>query len=641
MTVAITDNRTEVDQADSLTGWSSPVVGEALNLFTADPNPVEDSGCIGMSVGIQTSDLVFTITSADLTDTLVYVWILANGTMDTLVNGGIALILGDGTDEIGYHLAGSDVAAFRHSAGPVGWQCLVLDTSQLPANATALAGVIANLTLTTITQIGAMYKTLSKALGGSSNCFTDIIRYGNGGITITAGTSGAPGRFSEIAVEDRSSTTQQAYGIIRELGEGLFGVQGPLLFGTSGGTAATFFADTNVVVQFEDRNLGTDKYFITIQGNATGSTTFRLGLLAGTTGGTDGCTITIPVGVGGTFTASDADLQFVLLYGSTFSGFSSGMFFSVDATNAPNHEIFACLFTANGQINPGLTQFKNNSIVGAVLVQNLDGAIVFPTADADIEDLSFQIGVEGHAIRQEDIGTFAHRDIFYAGYSASLVGATFDTETGVNGGTEVITTDAAHLFTTGEPVILNDDGGIETIGLTEGTTYYARALTGTTISLHTSAADAGTDTARVDLTASGGGAGETQHLYSGNAAIVNDSGGLVTINVVRGDTPAYRNVGASTTVVNNNVQVSLTGMRENTEIRVYAAGTSTPELAGIENATVGTVDDRSFAFTLAAGLSVDIRIFAVAYEPADIVGFTMVETTIPIQQRFDRTYLNP
>jgi hypothetical protein len=40
---------------------------------------------------------------------------------------------------------------------------------------------------------------------------------------------------------------------------------------------------------------------------------------------------------------------------------------------------------------------------------------------------------------------------------------------------------------------------------------------------------------------------------------------------------------------------------------------------------------------------VDIRIFAVAYEPADILVFTIPTsaTSIPIQQRFDRTYLNP
>ncbi|HUV38766.1 MAG TPA: hypothetical protein VMY39_04090, partial [Planctomycetota bacterium] len=182
-------------------------------------------------------------------------------------------------------------------------------------------------------------------------------------------------------------------------------------------------------------------------------------------------------------------------------------------------------------------------------------------------------------------------------------------------------------------------GGADTVGLTENTIYYARALSTTTLSFHTTAANAASDTARVDL--SDGSTGQTQSLYSANAAIINDSGGLVTINVVRGDTPSVRNNGASTTAVNNLVQLTLDTMKDNTEVRVYAQGTTTPELAGIENATAGTTDDRNFAFSLASGLAVDIRIFAIAYEPADILNIKMAESTIPIQQRFDRTYTNP
>jgi hypothetical protein len=640
MTVTVTDNRTTLDEADSLTGWSSPS-GAGLTLTTTNPAPVELTGCIGMGVSTATEDLVHGFTAADLTSTLIYVWVLPLGQMDTVANGGVALVLGDGTDLIGYHLAGSDGTAFRHETGPVVWQCLLLDTAALPASFTVQAGAEANLTLTAITQIGALFTTLSKALGGGDNCYTDVIRYGNGGLTITAGTSGAPGLFSEIVAADLSDTSTQAYGIIRELGVGLYGCQGPLVFGDSAGTAATFFADTNGVMQFEDRNIGTDKYSITVQGNATGSTTFQLGLPSGATGGTDGYTLSCPAGVGAEFIATDADLQFLLIYGSTLRGFENGVTLSTDATNAPNHEIFATLFSGNGQITPGLTQFQNNRIVGAILTST-EGAILFPSADDDIEDLTFTIGVEGHAVRVASTGTYELRDFFFNGYSASLAGATFNTETQVNGTTEVVTTVAAHGFVTEEPVVLNDDGGTETIGLTEGTVYYVRALTTTTLSFHTSAANAASDTARVDLTASGVGNGEVQSLYSANASIINDSAGAVTIDVVRGDTPSIRNVGAATTTVNNNVQVSLTGLKENTEVRVYATGTTTPELAGIENAVGGGgVDDRTFAFSLESGLAVDIRIFAVAYEPADLVNFSMVAGAIPIQQRFDRTFLNP
>lgn len=98
---------------------------------------------------------------------------------------------------------------------------------------------------------------------------------------------------------------------------------------------------------------------------------------------------------------------------------------------------------------------------------------------------------------------------------------TFDTSSGVDGGTEVITTDTTHPFNTGDAVIYSDQGGAVNVGLTDLTKYYVRNLTSTTISIHTTHADAKTDTSRVDLTA---GASET-HLFKRNFSIEVDCNG--------------------------------------------------------------------------------------------------------------------
>jgi len=81
--------------------------------------------------------------------------------------------------------------------------------------------------------------------------------------------------------------------------------------------------------------------------------------------------------------------------------------------------------------------------------------------------------------------------------------ATFNTGTGINDGTEVITTVPAHNFRDGDPIVYNKNGGSASIGLTEDTTYYVNNITSTTLSLHTTAANAISDTSRVDLTAAG------------------------------------------------------------------------------------------------------------------------------------------
>ena len=121
--------------------------------------------------------------------------------------------------------------------------------------------------------------------------------------------------------------------------------------------------------------------------------------------------------------------------------------------------------------------------------------------------------------------------------------------------------------------------------------------------------------------------------------------GTLTINVSGGSgNTTYRTAGATVTIVNA-VSVTLTGMQDLTEVRVYDAGTSNPqvELAGIEDATDGVSGARTFAFSLSAGTLVDIVIINVTYENQRIDDFTVPATagSIPIQQRFDRNYVNP
>ena len=117
------------------------------------------------------------------------------------------------------------------------------------------------------------------------------------------------------------------------------------------------------------------------------------------------------------------------------------------------------------------------------------------------------------------------------------------------------------------------------------------------------------------------------------------------MSIVNASSPTVRNSAGSTTLISADVAVTLTGMKDNTEVRVFDNSTSNPqvELAGVENATDGTAGDRSFTFSLAAGTIVDIVIVNVTYENQRIDSYTIpgTSTSIPIQQRFDRNYTNP
>lgn len=129
----------------------------------------------------------------------------------------------------------------------------------------------------------------------------------------------------------------------------------------------------------------------------------------------------------------------------------------------------------------------------------------------------------------------------------------------------------------------------------------------------------------------------SNHLSS-STVLVKRTSGTVTINVTDGDTPSYASLGA-TVVISAAVNTTLTGLKDNTEIRVYETG-SIIEVAGIEDATDGTTDDRSFTFALAASTIVDIAIINVTYENERLETFKIpaAASSIPIQQRFDRNY---
>ena len=134
----------------------------------------------------------------------------------------------------------------------------------------------------------------------------------------------------------------------------------------------------------------------------------------------------------------------------------------------------------------------------------------------------------------------------------------------------------------------------------------------------------------------GGTAGST-----GNECIYNNSGGFVEINVVEGDTPSWRDGAGASTQINNNVSVTLTGMPDLTEVRVYAAGTIN-QLAGIEIATAGVTASRTFSFSLPVATNTDIRLINKTYEVYELYDFEIPSTSssIPISLRFDRNYQN-
>lgn len=125
---------------------------------------------------------------------------------------------------------------------------------------------------------------------------------------------------------------------------------------------------------------------------------------------------------------------------------------------------------------------------------------------------------------------------------------------------------------------------------------------------------------------------------SGNEAIfVNIASGAMTISISGGSTPSIRTAGCTVTV-SSAVTVTLTGLRNPTEVRVFNQGTTTERSGtGAENVTTGT-----HAFGLPSGTAVDISILSLGYQNLRILNYsTTANATVPISQVIDRQYLNP
>jgi len=535
MSVIVTDGRTIWDQADAET-WD----GAAPTAYTEAPDPIESTASLGIVVSTSTEDSYFTTTSINVsTGTQIFVWVLPQGIMDTKVLGGSQLLLGDGTNRVGFHLAGSDKAVFRYNNAGVNWQCLMIDTSQLflfdnvDEHYTERAGTLASLSLEAITQIGAVYKTLVKAVGGVENCFTDIIRYGNQGLTITGGLTGARGTFLEVALEDSSTADQKAFGIIRELATNTYGCQSVLTFGQTG-VGDSWFSDSGITLIFEDAFVSDSIYKINVLGNPTvgEETHFIL----------DGSSI-ISAGPGVTLDFSSTGIDTLTLTNNLFKSLKNGILFGNDSY-AASHIVTNNIFDVCGQIDPGDVEFKFNTISNTT---NADGSLLI---DADgttnMDGLVFISDGTGHAIYITAPGTYNFNNFTYSGY-----------------------------------------------GITDST----------------------------------------------DAVIYNNSGGAVTINVLGGDVPSYRNGTSATTSVVASFTLTLTDLIEGAQVTIVKSSDRTE----LQNSIVGVSGEVIYAH--GGTDTVDILLMDLDYDPnlSDIYDLVLPssDSTIKFSMLDDLNFYNP
>lgn len=132
--------------------------------------------------------------------------------------------------------------------------------------------------------------------------------------------------------------------------------------------------------------------------------------------------------------------------------------------------------------------------------------------------------------------------------------------------------------------------------------------------------------------------GYTNSAGSTDAAILKSDSGALTISSSDGSnlqTNSYDDAGGGGVTIQNNISVTFTGMKDNTEVRVYDL--SGNELAGIENATAGSPNNRQFTASLPASTSVRVAFANLNWRvpPNDELFLTWPTTagSIPVTQK--------
>jgi hypothetical protein len=262
-----------------------------------------------------------------------------------------------------------------------------------------------------------------------------------------------------------------------------------------------------------------------------------------------------------------------------------------------------------------------------------------------ISDCSFTSSGKGHAIELDGTsGSATLSGNTFDNYKSDPSGSDgkgweFNNETNVSAASDTVDYGSPHGITTGEPFFYEVQSS-GNIGLTDGNLYYLQATDSTSFSFHETESAALTDSNRIAISPLGTGLGGTNSVYSANCAFHNSTGGSLTLNISGGDSPGVRNSNGSTTTVVNSVSVTVGSLKDDSEVRVYETGT-TIEVAGTENATDGTTDDRTFTFSDSPGDNVDIVVLALKYNWLKLINVTIPNdnATIPIQQIIDRNYI--
>jgi hypothetical protein len=370
------DNRTTIDSCDNSANWSgsSSVSNDTSTYYQGT------ASCLSQSTNSYRS---WTVSgswnfSAGATIYMMCIPYAPN----TKANGGIRIVLGDGTNTRAYYVGGSDDLGFTVQGG---WRVYRLDTASLPTSYSQDAGSAAP-NLSAITSIGIGTLSSAKAIGNVANTWWDRFSYianGSPAITVNAGTSGTPIDFATLVSEDVTN----GWGFFNNpiSGSKQYGVYGAVEWGSTSPSTATYFKESDAQIYIIGTGLSAntmDQDFISNSG-ATNSFVSNNVVL-------------VHVGEAANWNFDSTNFDIQQLDGCQFIDAGTIAFHTTSSSS--NRYIQGCQFIGCEQIDLKGTYTRNSafkSTSDTVASLSWNNSI-------DIEDSSFQNNTSGAGIEHPD-----------------------------------------------------------------------------------------------------------------------------------------------------------------------------------------------------------------------------------------------
>lgn len=388
-----TDLRTEINDCEA-SGTTFTTSGSALATSNLAGQFYEGSNSVRAQHSNNDDELYTTTDSGgtglniNMNDVTAYI-LLKDALPQTFANRGVQILLGDGTDRIGYSVGGNDAQGM-----PVGpfFNVYKLDVSEIVAapgtNFATYAGSEANLNQGAVSEFGVGTFHNAKAQGNVANLNLDRMTYhanGSYGLRINGGTVGTP----ETMVDVQGDDVTNGWGMVANPVGDSYWFFAPTEWGEPAANADAYFSAADEQWFWVGDNAG---------GRAVGATHFPFRVVANAT-----------------------DTISFVLDNVVIVNTGTRAQFDMSDTNIDTLELNAVTFTNVGAItmppNGGTSRFANNCIFNncdqvdlqSLLCDNLifngttdaNGAIIWDADDGSEENqdnLTFNSDGTGHAI---------------------------------------------------------------------------------------------------------------------------------------------------------------------------------------------------------------------------------------------------